>query len=300
MNSNLLEVFRIVMQTGTVSDSAEALGRSQSAVSRMLDRLEGELQIKLFERRKGRIVPTLEAHGLLEDVERALFSLNDLRTRARQIRDGHESNLKIAVLPALGIDFVPLVISRFAQLKPDIGVSAHVLASHNVEQWVANHQVELGFAETPFRRTGFETLVFVDAPYVLAMPAEHRLAELDIVHATDLRGERMVHFTPVVAPRRLLDEMLQHSGVVIESRIETSISSAMVSMVREGLGLALVDPITAALKRDPHVAIRRFQPSIPCRIARMMPQNEKQRAVVDIFLGCAEEERDALLALRDW
>lgn len=300
MNSSLLEAFRIVMQTGTVSDSAEALGRSQSAVSRMLDRLEDELQIRLFERRKGRIVPTLEAHALLEDVERALISLSDLSTRAQQIRDGHESNLTIAVLPALGIDFVPRVISRFLRLKPDVGVTSHVLASHNVEQWVANHQVELGFAETPFRRTGFETLVFVDAPYVLAIPAGHRLADLDLVGPKDLRGERIVHFTSVVAPRRLLDEMLQHSGVIIESRAETSISSAMVSMVREGLGVALVDPITATLKRDAKVMIRRFRPSIPCRIARMVPQKDKQRAVVDMFLGCAEEERDSLLAMQDW
>lgn len=300
MNSSLLEAFRIVMQTGTISDAAEALGRSQSAVSRMVDRLEEELQLRLFDRRKGLILPTLEAHALLDDVERALISLNDLGKRAKQVRDGHESNLTIAVLPALGIDFVPLVIAKFLQLKPDIGVSSHVLASHNVEQWVANHQVELGFAETPFRRTGFETLVFVDEPYVIAMPAGHRLAELDLVRLNDLRGERVINFTPIVAPRGMLDEMLQHSGMTIESRAETSISSAMVSMVANGLGVALVDPITATLKRDPNVVIRRFQPSIPCRIARMMPQKNKQRAVVDMFLGCAENERDSLLALRDW
>ncbi|SNT76827.1 LysR family transcriptional regulator [Paracoccus seriniphilus] len=300
MNTSLLEAFRIIMQTGTVSGTADALGRSQSAVSRMLDRLEDELQIKLFERRKGRVVPTREAHALIEDVERAFISLSDLGTRARQIREGHESNLTLAVLPALGIDFLPRVVGRFSRLNPDIGVTSHVLASHGVEQWVANHQVELGLAETPFQRSGFETRVFIDEPYVLAMHAEHRLAELDLIRPSDLQDERVIQWTAVVAARRLFDELLQHAGVTIKSTAETSMSSAMVAMVRENLGVALIDPITARLKRDPQVVIRRFRPDLPCRIARMMPGKDYQRAVVDMFLGCAEEERDALLAVRDW
>ncbi|WP_103173975.1 LysR substrate-binding domain-containing protein [Paracoccus sp. SY] len=300
MKASLLEAFRITMQTGTVSGAAEALGRSQSAVSRMLDRLEEDLQIKLFERRKGRVVPTLEAHALIEDVERAFISLSELETRARQIREGHETNVTVAVLPALGIDFMPRVIGRFSRVKPDVGVTSHVLASHSVEQWVANHQVELGLAETPFRRSGFDTWVFIDEPYVLAVPAGHRLAELDMVRPSDLQGECMVHWTSVVAPRRLMDELFQHSGVTIRSSAETSISSAMLSLVRENLGVALIDPITAILKTDPNVVIRRFQPSIPCRIARMMPRKDYKRAIVDDFLGCAEDERDRVLALRNW
>lgn len=300
MKTGLLEAFRIIMQTGTVAGAADALGRSQSAVSRMLDRLEEELQIKLFERRKGRVLPTPEAHALIEDVERAFISLNDLKTRAQQVRDGHESNLTIAVLPALGIQFLPRVVGRFSRRNPEIGVTSHVLTSQSVEKWVARYQVELGLAETPFRRSGFETWAFIDEPYVLAVHSDHRLAQLDLVKPNDLKGEKMIQWTSIVAARRLLDELLQHAGVTVKCTAETSMSSAMVAMVRENLGVALIDPITALLTRDPQVAIRRFQPELPCRIARMMPKKDYQREVVDVFLGCAEEERDALLALRDW
>ncbi|WCR15682.1 hypothetical protein [Paracoccus seriniphilus] len=41
-------------------------------------------------------------------------------------------------------------------------------------------------------------------------------------------------------------------------------------------------------------------PAVPCRIARMTPRKDYQRAVVEMSMGCAEEERDQLLALRDW
>lgn len=65
MEMNQFEAFRAVMLIGTVSGAAEMLGRSQSAVSRLLSRLEYETGVQLFERRKGMIAPTAQAYTLL-------------------------------------------------------------------------------------------------------------------------------------------------------------------------------------------------------------------------------------------
>lgn len=75
MNLDLFKAFRAVMEAGTITAAGDLLGRSQPAVSRMLDRLEYELGLRLFERRKGRIIPTAEAHLLLDEVDQAFGSL---------------------------------------------------------------------------------------------------------------------------------------------------------------------------------------------------------------------------------
>ena len=72
MNLIHFSAFRAVMLTGTVSGAAELIGRSQPAVSRLLDKLELELGVTLFERRKGLITPTSTAHLLLDEVDRAI------------------------------------------------------------------------------------------------------------------------------------------------------------------------------------------------------------------------------------
>ena len=65
MNLLYFSAFRAVMLTGTVSAAAELLGRSQPAVSRLLDKLEAELGVTLFERRRGLVTPTSVARLLL-------------------------------------------------------------------------------------------------------------------------------------------------------------------------------------------------------------------------------------------
>ena len=69
----IYESFQVVMRSGTISGAAEMLGRSQPAVSRMIDKLEEDMGVKLFERRKGRVVATHAALLLLEEVERLLI-----------------------------------------------------------------------------------------------------------------------------------------------------------------------------------------------------------------------------------
>src|SRR5690349_18827847 len=69
-----LEAFRATMQAGTVSGAAVLLGVSQPAASRLLGRLEKELNLTLFDRTKGRLAPTPEAQILYDQVERTFVS----------------------------------------------------------------------------------------------------------------------------------------------------------------------------------------------------------------------------------
>lgn len=296
MNLALLEAFRVTMQTGTISAAADALGRSQPAVSRMLDRLETELGIKLFDRRKGRVVPTHQAHALVDEIERTFVSLSSLGDFARRLRDGEEAALSIAALPALGLDFMPEVIARFRALRPNAGVILNVRMSVSVEAWVATQQVDLGFAETPFKRSGFETRIFADTRYVAAIPAGHPLAEREVVQPNDLRGESLISWSATVSARRMLDDILQGAGVGVRARYESTMSLTMCSMVRRGLGIALVDPFSAWTQRDRALVFRPFRPALPCRFALLVPEMRQPIEVTQDFLGCAEEERDRVLA----
>lgn len=296
MNLTLLEAFRIIMQTGTISAAAQTLGRSQPAVSRMLDRLEGDLDVQLFDRRKGRVVPTREAHALVDEIERAFVSLSSLSDFARRLREGEEAGIAVAALPALGLDFMPEVMARFQALRPNARVILNVRMSVSVEAWAATQQVDLGFAETPFRRSGFETRIFADSNYVAGIPAGHPLAEREVVGPADLRGETLITWTAFVSARRMLDDILQGAGVAVRARYESTMSASMCSMVRRGLGIALVDPFTAWAQRDQRIVYLPFRPVLPCRFAQLIPEMRLPSELTRDFLGCAEEERDRVMA----
>lgn len=298
MNVNLaiFEAFQVVMGSDTISSAAKTLGRSQPAVSRMLDKLEDHMGVKLFERRKGLVVPTHAAHLLVDEVERLFVSLSSLDNFAKRLEEGQEEGVGVATLPALGLEFMPEVISRFSKKRPQARVALNVRMSVSVEKWVATQQVDFGLAETPFRRSGFETRLFADAAYVAAVPADHPLAGVEEVRPEHLRGERLIGWTAFVSARRMFDDIMQGAGIAPLEMIECTMSAPMCAMVRRGLGVAVVDPFTAWANRDTGVVYRPFCPTIPCHFAILSPDKRRPSALAVELIGFAEELRDEVLA----
>ena len=284
------------MMTGTVSGAAEILGRSQPAVSRLLDRLEAELGLALFERRKGLIRPTSLAHRLLDEVERAYVSLDSLQNLASRLAKGQGNRISLAILPALGTTFMPRVIARFRQDWPETRVSLNIRMSPTVEEWAAGQQVDLGFAEMPVRRSGFETDIFSSSPYVAAVPSGHELADRSCLKPEDLHAGPFINWSPFVAARHLIDPVLMTAGVRIEALYETSVSGAAYEMVKQGLGIAIVDPYTAILQADQRIRLIPFRPAIPFNLALLRPELRGATPAIEHMLSLARLQRDEVLA----
>lgn len=296
LHPSVYEAFQVVMRSGTVSGAADYLGRSQPAVSRMIDKLESSVGVKLFERRKGRVVPTHAAHLLLDEVERLFVSLSSLDDFSRRMEEGQDGGVRIAALPALGLDFLPEVISRFSKDRPQARVKLNVRMSVSVEKWVATQQVDFGLAETPFQLSGFGTRIFADTVYIAAIPADHALAEEEVVRPDHLRHEPLIGWTVSVSARRIFDDIMQGAGIVPQQLIETTMSATMCNMVKRGLGLAVVDPFTAWANPDPRIIYRPFLPQIPCRFALLRPDTRTPTVLATELIGHAESLRDEIIA----
>jgi DNA-binding transcriptional LysR family regulator len=80
---------------------------SQPAVSRLLSQLESSLQLTLFDRSAGRLVPPHEAPLLYGEVERTFVSVDRIRDMARDIRSADPGALNIASFPLLALGFWP-------------------------------------------------------------------------------------------------------------------------------------------------------------------------------------------------
>ena len=78
MKHRQLEAFRNVMQTGTTAKAADLMCVSQPAVSRLISELEIYLNFSLFDRNKGRLVPTPEALKFFNGVERFFIGIDEL------------------------------------------------------------------------------------------------------------------------------------------------------------------------------------------------------------------------------
>jgi len=296
MNLLHFAAFRAVMLTGTVSGAAQLIGRSQPAVSRLIDKLEQELGLSLFERRKGLITPTTVAHSLLDEVERAYVSLDSLRSFSSRLARSGGGEISIAAMPALGGGILPQLLARFRKEWPETKVVLHIGQSAKIEELAASQQIDFGFAERPFRRSGFRAEVFSDSPYVAAVPAHHPLADRARIEPGDLEAGPFISWTSLVSTRPLVDQVLQANGVRVEAAYETTYSFSALEMVRGGIGIAIIDPYTAAIRQDDRIRLIPFVPTIPFSVALLRPDSRPVTPAMDALLEMMLEDRDLALA----
>jgi len=100
MNLRQLEVFYAIMQIGTVSGAAKNLHVSQPNVTRVLAHTEQQLGFALFERVKGRLIPTPEAQTLLPEAERVYQQLGQFRALTNKVKKGSQ-HIRIGAPPHL-------------------------------------------------------------------------------------------------------------------------------------------------------------------------------------------------------
>ncbi|MBC7800259.1 MAG: LysR family transcriptional regulator, partial [Gemmatimonadaceae bacterium] len=91
-----LEAFHAVMIGGSASRAAELLGISQPAVSRAIAELEQGTGFALFDRVRGRLVPTPEGRLFFAEVDVSFTGLDRLRAAAARIRDFGSGAIRIA------------------------------------------------------------------------------------------------------------------------------------------------------------------------------------------------------------
>jgi len=257
-----LDIFRAVMGTSHVTRAAEALNTSQPTVSRELARLEQALGIKLFDRVRGRLRPTVRALALMEEVERSYIGLDRIAEAAVTLRELGHVRLTLACLPALSHALLPAAVPRFAAQHPQAGVSITPQESPLLEDWLTQQRFDLGLIERrePPRGTAITLLLQVDE--VCVLPAGHPLLARPVLRPRDFEGEAFVSFAPADPYRQQVDAMFERHGVRRQLSVETVSAVSVCALVRHRLGVAIVNPLTALELAGPELQIRRLSVSI--------------------------------------
>ena len=119
---NLLLLFEVLMQQGSVSKTAEQLGRTQSAVSHALGRLREQLGDPLLVKVGGRMQPSPYALELVQEVRPILRSIERvLSPREAFYAQSSTRRFRLAV-PDVAMNLFPMLMQRIQQQAPHVVV----------------------------------------------------------------------------------------------------------------------------------------------------------------------------------
>ena len=213
-SSDSVQIFLAVLDQGSFSAAARALGRVPSAVSMAIGHLEADLNLPLFERVGREPRPTPAARALEPQARLLAAQLQQLNAQALALTQGLEERLTLAIAPELLAAHWSSPLAALAQEFPLLQVE--VLAAPQADALALLHagraQLALVF-ERPsidgregFQEVGSETLVAVMAPQHPVLVAARAAAEA-LGQAPDDAQLREEHLTTtrqiVVAGRDL-------------------------------------------------------------------------------------------------
>lgn len=284
-----VEVFRAVMNTGNVTQAALALHTSQPTVSRELARLEQILQINLFDRVRGRLRPTARALALLEEVQRSYLGLERIAAAAKSLREFTQGRVSVACLPALAHGLLPLATQLFAAGHPQVGVSITPQESPLLEEWLTEQRFDLGLCERTHAPAATTLTPLLQADEVCVLPDGHRLLAKRVLAPKDFADQPFVSFAPSDPYRQLVDAMFESLGVRRRLALETASAASVCALVRQGLGVAIVNPLTAMELAGTGLQIRPLSVSIPFAVTLVLPQLRPASPLRDAFVECLRE-----------
>lgn len=287
-----IEVFRAVMHAGSVTAAAAALHSSQPTISRELARLEQLLGYALFERQRGRLKATARALALFDEVQRSFQSLERVVSRANELGRAEQERLNILCLPALGHALLPAVSAAFLARHPAAQLSITPQESPLLEEWMSAQRFDLGLSEmSPHQAvagTRLERLISLDE--VCVLPAGHALLAKPVLSPADFAGERFVSLAADDPYRVQLDRIFADAGVQRRMQLETHSAVAVCAMVEAGLGLAIVNPLTALACAGERLHWRRFAVSLPFELNALLPEHRPAQALTADYLALVKQE----------
>lgn len=283
MKPRQLEAFHALIVGETVTRAAELLFVTQPAVSRLIADLEQEVGFTLFERVRGRLVPTEDALLLHEEVERSLDGMTRIANVARDIKTARKGILQIAAAPSLSLSFLPKVIASFLEQHNDVNISLSGSNSTAVVDQVTSQRCHVGFIMLPTHYPGVHSEKLLTTEVVCIAPMGHALAAKAVIHPKDLAGERFISHPSDLESRLRVDALFAAYGIQRHLQIETQFNAGVCSFVENGLGVALIDPITA-LNYPGKIAIRRFEPTLQDEVQVMFPAQRPPSRLVRQFV----------------
>lgn len=291
MNFRQVEAFHAVMISGSASRAAELLQVTQPAISRAVAELERSLGFALFDRVRGRLVPTPEGKLFFSDVAASFAGMDALRQAAARIRDFGSGSIRVASLAALGSTLVPRAIRAFREGNPGVAISLQVTSSAQVRELVAGGQFALGLAADEVDLSGVDHRVFSSARALCALPPGHALGRRKVVHAADLDGVPFLALAPEDRARARMDQVFAGAGVRPEVVVETPHSATVCALAAEGVGIGLVNPAAAEGFAGRGLLLRPFEPEIHFRTYLLFRPDVQKAVLVKRFVAALLDAR---------
>ena len=172
--------------------AAEKSFISQPALSLAIQKLEGELGVKIFDRSKSEISVTPIGNAIVEQAMRALEEVARIREIATQGEHQLTTPLRIGVIHSVGPYLLPNLIPSLKEVAPDMPIELEENITANLDTLLRNGKLDVIIIALPFGDAGIVTHPLYDEPFEVVVHADHRWSKRRNIKANELSEEKVL------------------------------------------------------------------------------------------------------------
>lgn len=230
-----------VIDRGSFSAAAEALGISQPAVSSQIRSLEERLGERLLDR-SGRGIRVTEAGRVVERYARQVIALEvELERELGEVDGRIAGRLELGSSTGPGEVILPRLLGRFRAAHPDVTVSLVVHDSRTICEMVFAGDLELGIVGAVREQRGLEFAPFMRDELVLITPPDHQLAARSAISLAELSEIELISQQPGSGVRDTLERAFRDAGLAVVRRpMELGLQQSVKAAVLDGIGVSVI------------------------------------------------------------
>jgi len=279
-----IEVISAIRATGTLKAAAGLLSLTQPAITQILQSAERQLGYPLFDRVRGKLIPTREAQRLFPEMLRLDEQLQAVQRLAENLRRGaDESVVRVLAAPALAQTVVADAAVEFTQQHP--GVKLSILSDYSATA-VANialMEADVGVLYHSISHPAIREIELAPSRLVCVGHPDV-LENAPSVDVASLQGREIIGPDPSDPLGRLLAKRLQELSVTVQVRITAQSYQSLVALAARSKTVTIVDEVAAISAHAHGMNVVPLTPEISIPIVASVAINGERSTVIDQFI----------------
>ena len=265
MEIHQLRYFVAVADEGSFSRAAVREHVAQPSLSQQIQKLEAEMDQRLFDRLPRSVVVTEAGKCLLDYARKILVEIGDAHRCVDDLKREVVGRLAVGAIPTIALYVLPRLIGEFQRQHPKVVFEIFEDTTENLATRLEDGTLDLALASTCGETPGLKRHLLGKEPLCVLLPKKHRLAKRKTIKWSDLEAEKflLLHEEHCLAGQ--VCDYLEKNHLHPELTVRGAQLATIARMVAAGMGVTIVPQMMTESEFTNGCVAVPFAPPAPVR-----------------------------------
>ncbi len=265
--------------------AAEKCFVTQPTLSMQIQKVEEELDIKIFDRTKKPIQLTAVGAKIVSQAKNIVNEADRIKDIVETEKGYIGGEFRLGIIPTVMPTLLPMFLSNFIKKYPKVKLIIEELNTEDIITKLHNGHLDAAIASTPLMDEKIKEMVLYFEPFVAYVPNNHAIAHKKEIEIADLNLEELLVLEDGHCFKNGILNLCQNQITTNKKRfqLESGSFETLIKLADEGLGTTLLPYLhTLDLKEKDQAKIKHFKEPKPAReVSLIFPKSELKIHIID-------------------